>query len=235
MFDYQNPSLPAQQRAKDLLGRMTLEEKIDQLGCAFFNGWGMPDLDSLFPEALGTVGAMSLTQNVTELAQILKKTQDYIMGKSRFGIPALIHVEAITGGLFVEATSFPTAIAQASTWDPALIRTMADCIREQLVAVGYRHALSSVFDIGRDPRWGRLTETYGEDETLCAAMASAFVSGLQGEDEKRAVAATGKHFVGHGVCEGGLNMNQNNITERELREVHCKPFQRPFPKRTSWR
>ena len=147
------------------------------------------------------------------------------MGKSRFGIPALIHVEAITGGLFVEATSFPTAIAQASTWDPALIRTMADCIREQLVAVGYRHALSSVFDIGRDPRWGRLTETYGEDETLCAAMASAFVSGLQGEDEKRAVAATGKHFVGHGVCEGGLNMNQNNITERELREVHCKPFQ----------
>ena len=225
MFDYQNPSLPAQQRAKDLLGRMTLEEKIDQLGCAFFNGWGMPDLDSLFPEALGTVGAMSLTQNVTELAQILKKTQDHIMGKSRFGIPALIHVEAITGGLFVEATSFPTAIAQASTWDPALIRTMADCIREQLVAVGYRHALSSVFDIGRDPRWGRLTETYGEDETLCAAMASAFVSGLQGEDEKRAVAATGKHFVGHGVCEGGLNMNQNNITERELREVHCKPFQ----------
>lgn len=225
MFDYQNCDLSAKARAQDLLGRMTLEEKIDQLGCLFFDGWGMPDFEEKMPEAVGTIGAMSLTNTVEELSQILRKAQEHVIQKSRFGIPALMHVEAVTGGLFVEATSFPSPITQASTWDPELIRQMSDCIRKQLVAVGYRHVLSSVFDIGRDPRWGRLTETYGEDETLCAAMASAYVSGMQGEDLRSGVAACGKHFVGHGVTEGGLNMNQNNITERELREVHCKPFQ----------
>ena len=225
MFDYQNPSLSPQQRAEDLLGRMTIEEKIDQLGCHFFQGWGMPDLEKDMPEPRGTLGAMALSHDAKELAETLKKVQEYVIGKSRFGIPALMHVEAVTGGLFVEATSFPSPITQASTWDPALIREMTDCIRQQLLAVGYRHVLSSVFDIGRDPRWGRLTETYGEDETLSAAMASAYVAGMQGKDPREGVAACGKHFVGHGVTEGGLNMNQNNITERELREVHCKPFQ----------
>lgn len=225
MFDYQNPKLTPQERATDLLGRMTLEEKIDQLGCLFFDGWGMPDFESKTSVALGTMGAMSLTHSVGELAEILKKAQEHVMSKSRFGIPALIHVEAVTGGLFVEATSFPSPITQASTWNPKLVEEMSDCIRQQLVSVGYRHVLSSVFDIARDPRWGRLTETYGEDETLAAAMASAYVSGIQGKNPKEAVAACGKHFVGHGVTEGGLNMNQNNITERELREVHCKPFQ----------
>lgn len=225
MLDYQNPKLSPQERATDLLNRMTLEEKIDQLGCLFFDGWGVPDFESKMPHALGTIGAMSLTNSVKELAEILKKAQEHVMSKSRFGIPALIHVEAVTGGLFVEATSFPSPITQASTWDPKLVEEMTDCIRKQLVAVGYRHVLSSVFDIARDPRWGRLTETYGEDETLAAAMASAYVSGMQGKDPKEGVAACGKHFVGHGLTEGGLNMNQNNITLRELREVHCKPFQ----------
>ncbi len=225
MMKYQDATLTVEERVEDLLARMSLEQKIDQLSCFFFDGRGCPDMECMVPTGVGTVGAMALTDTAEELADIIEKVQQHIMEKTQWGIPALVHVEAITGGLFVEATSYPTAIAQASTWDPALLKEMTDCVRQQLLAVGYRHALSPVFDISRDPRWGRLTETYGEDETLAAAMGSAFVQGLQGDEPKESVAATAKHFVGHGLTEGGLNMAQNNITERELREVHCKPFQ----------
>jgi beta-glucosidase len=115
MYRYQDSSLSPSERAQDLLGRMSLEEKIDQLGCAFFQGWGMPDLEKELPYALGTVGAMSLTHSVEELGGILRSAQEHIMKKSPHGIPALFHVEAISGGLFVEATSFPSAITQASS------------------------------------------------------------------------------------------------------------------------
>ncbi|MDR0709434.1 MAG: glycoside hydrolase family 3 C-terminal domain-containing protein, partial [Spirochaetaceae bacterium] len=155
----------------------------------------------------------------------LDEIQDFIMKAGRWHIPALIHVEAVSGAMICGAATFPSAIAHASTWHPELIAEMGDLIRRQTRALGYRHVLSPVFDICRDPRWGRLSETYGEDETLAAAMACAFVRGVQGGRDEEGVAATGKHFVGHGYTEGGLNMGQSSITERELLEVHCKPFQ----------
>ena len=101
----------------------------------------------------------------------------------------------------------------------------ADFIRQQMYAVGFRQALSPVFDISRDPRWGRVTETYGEDPTLASAMGVAFVRGIQGKDHTKGIAATAKHFVGHGVPEGGLNMGRVIASRHELEEVHCKPFQ----------
>jgi beta-glucosidase len=102
---------------------------------------------------------------------------------------------------------------------------MARIIRRQMVSVGYRQALSPVMDVARDPRWGRVGETYGEDPALNAAMSVAFTRGLQGEDLKTGAVVTGKHFLGYGVSEGGLNMASNPITKRELREVYAKPFQ----------
>lgn len=102
---------------------------------------------------------------------------------------------------------------------------MADLIRQQMVSVGVRQALSPVMDVARDPRWGRTGETYGEDPTLCAAMSVAFTKGLQSEDLKDGAIATGKHFLGYGTGEGGLNMAVNPIPPRELREVYAKPFQ----------
>lgn len=222
---YRNKALSPRERAEDLLSRMSLEEKIDQLGCAFFKGKEMPNLDAQAPVSLGTIGVSLVIGSALELRELICRIQRHIIKKSRFGIPALIHIEAVSGGLFPQATVFPSPIAQASSWNPQLVKEMGDCIREQLLSVGFRHALSPVFDICRDPRWGRMVETYGEDETLSAALSSAFVSGLQGDGHENAVAATGKHFVGHGTTENGLNQAQNNITERELREVHCKPFQ----------
>ncbi|MHC1770611.1 MAG: glycoside hydrolase family 3 N-terminal domain-containing protein [Flexilinea sp.] len=222
---YKNSSLPIKERVDDLMSRMSIKQKIDQITCLFTSGKGIPDFKSLVPNGIGNVGAMSVADNVRQIAEYSYCLQKYLVENTEFGIPAILHVEAIAGGLFTGATVFPTAIGQASTWDPNIVTEMTNIIRKQMLAVGFRQALSPVFDIARDPRWGRLSETYGEDPTLAAAMGSAFVRGLQGKDDKSAIIATGKHFVGHGASEGGLNMAQSIVSERVLREVHCKPFQ----------
>jgi beta-glucosidase len=225
MDTYRNPSAPIEDRVGDLLSKMTLEQKIDQLGCLVTISRDIPDFKTLIPRGIGNVGAFSTAENAGLIADYVTALQKFLTEETPLGIPALIHCEASAGAQFTEANVFPSAIAQASTFDTELIREMADRIREQLHAIGFRQALSPVFDISRDPRWGRLTETYGEDPSLAGAMGCAFTAGLQGEDLRTGVLATGKHFAGHGMTEGGLNMARNIITGRELREVYCKPFQ----------
>lgn len=226
MEKYRDASRPINERVEDLLQRMELADKIAQLGCCMLYGEKEAiNWNEIEEKGPGSIGIMMDLQNAAEVEACIRRIQDIIANKTKLGIPALVHVEAITGGMFPQAASFPTGLSQASTWNPALVQKMADRIRRQLRAVGFSQALSPVFDICRDPRWGRLTETYGEDETLASAMAVAYVSGLQGQDKTQGVAATGKHFVGHGSTEGALNMAQNLIPSRELREVHCKPFQ----------
>jgi len=226
MQKYKDTQCSPEERIEDLLQQMDLSDKIAQLGCCmFYGGKEQCNWDELQEKRPGSVGILMDFTNVDEVAQLICKIQQFLIDNTKLKIPALIHIEALTGGMFPEATAFPTSLSQASTWNPALVQKMADCIRKQLHAVGFSQVLSPVFDICRDPRWGRLTETYGEDETLASAMAVAYVSGIQGKDYKKGVAATGKHFIGHGSTEGALNMSQNLITERELKEVHCKPFQ----------
>jgi beta-glucosidase len=225
MDTYRNPAAPIEDRIEDLLSKMSLEQKIDQLTCLVTITRDIPDFKTLIPRGIGNVGAFSTAENAGLIADYAISLQKFLTEETPLGIPALIHCEASAGAQFTEANVFPSAIAQASTFDTDLIREMAEVIREQLYAVGFRQALSPVFDISRDPRWGRLTETYGEDPALAGAMGCAFTAGLQGKNLRTGVLATGKHFVGHGMTEGGLNMARNIITERELREVHCKPFQ----------
>lgn len=225
MMKYKDSTLPVEQRVEDLLSRMTLEQKIDQITCLVTISDDIPNFKDYIPNGIGNVGAFTVAENVELIAEYVVALQKYLVEETSLGIPALIHCEACAGAQFTEANVFPGAISQASTFDPEIIHEMADNIRKQMHAVGFRQALSPVFDITRDPRWGRITETYGEDPTLTAAMGSAFVSGLQSDDLKEGVAATAKHFVGHGITEGGLNMGRNLVTERELLEVHCKPFQ----------
>ena len=122
--------------------------------------------------------------------------------ETRLGIPAIIHEESTRRLLARDATQFPQAIGLASTWNPALIEAMAAVIREQMLAVGARQTLAPVLDIARDPRWGRTEETYGEDPYLAARLGVAYVRGLQGDDLRHGVAATGKHFLGYGAVRG---------------------------------
>ena len=225
MEKYRNKDLPVEERVEDLLDRMTFEEKIDQITCLVTIADDIPEFENYIPNGIGNVGAFTVADTVEPIVEYADKLQKYLVNHTRLGIPALIHCEASAGAQFTEADVFPSAIAQASTFDTEVVGEMTDIIRKQMYYVGFRQALSPVVDITRDPRWGRITETYGEDAALTSAMASAFVKGIQGDELKEGVLATAKHFVGHGITEGGLNMGRNIVSERDMREIHCKPFQ----------
>ncbi len=223
---YKDPSASVSTRVDDLLSRLSFRQKIDQITCLVTITPEIPDFKRYIPDGIGNVGAFSVANNTREIAEYAYRLQKFLVEETEWGIPAFIHCEAAAGAQFTEADVFPSAIAQASTFDTDKIGHMAETIRKQMYAVGFRQALSPVLDISRDPRWGRVTETYGEDPTLTSAMGSAFVRGLQGmSDRRNGIACTAKHFVGHGMTEGGLNMARSVIGQRELEEVHCKPFQ----------
>lgn len=226
MKTYMNPTASVQDRVRDLMERMSFEQKVDQITCLVTITPDIPDFREYVPNGIGNVGAFTVASSAQEIAEYSYRLQKFLVEETELGIPALIHCEAAAGAQFTEANVFPCAIAQGSTFDPEKVGKMASMIKDQMYAVGFRQALSPVFDIARDARWGRITETYGEDPTLTAAMGSAFVRGLQDmEDRTRGIAATAKHYVGHGVTEGGLNMGRNLVGERDLEEIHCKPFQ----------
>jgi beta-xylosidase len=122
-------------------------------------------------------------------------------------------------------TAFPTPIAAAAAWDPEGIEEMADILRRQMRAVGLNNALAPVMDVARDARWGRVSETFGEDPYLVSAMSVAFTQGIQGDDLREGVQATGKHFLGYAVTEGGQNMAATAVLPRELYDVYGRPFE----------
>ena len=213
------------ERVEKLISQMTLEQKIAQLqGMLLFENMADRALEN-FPDGLGAITTLGGASTVAGNADLMDKLQNQIMAKNDLHIPALSHSEALTGLVSLGATSFPSAIGLGSTWNPDTVEEMAEIIRGQMLAVGVRQALSPVMDVARDPRWGRLGETYGEDPTLCAAMSVAFTKGLQGKDLKEGVIVTAKHFLGYGLSEGGLNQTSSPIPARELRQVYAKPFQ----------
>lgn len=208
-----------------LIAQMSLEEKVAQLQCTLvMPGFEKGALDR-FPWGVGAMGSMSWGQSVEDDATHFDQLQAEIRGKTERQIPPIIHGEAVSGSMGFGGTVFPAAIGLGATWHTETIERMSTIIRAQMLSVGIRQALSPVMDVARDPRWGRVGETYGEDPTLCAAMSVAFVRGLQGPDLKDGIAATAKHFLGFGFSEAGLNMTSNPIPARELREVFAKPFQ----------
>src|SRR5581483_1313057 len=144
--------------------------------------------------------------------------------RTRLGIPIIVHEESTGGFCHRDATVFPQGIGLAATWNPELVRAVAGIMREQMLAVGARHALGPVLDVARDPRWGRVEETYGEDPVLIGTIGRAYVLGLQGDDLRQGVAATGKHFLGYAMSYGGRNWGPVHLGPRELREVYAEPF-----------
>lgn len=209
--------------AQEIIENLTDEQKLAQLTCMFCGNQIPSALLHRFVNGLGEIAVMPGDNDKAENAAAAREEQDIV--KEHCGIPALRHNEAVTGLMTADGTVFPSAIGLGATWDPDIVEEMADIIRKQMVSTGMRQALSPVMDVARDPRWGRVGETYGEDPTLSAAMSVAFTKGLQSEDLENGVIATGKHFLGYGMSEGGLNMAVNEIPARELREVYAKPFQ----------
>lgn len=223
-MDTQTATARVTNRVDELIASLTTAQKVAQLQCAIIlNGYVDQGL-APFSEGVGALGSISAGAGVAEDAKYYTQLQESVAEKSQ-GIPPLMHGEAVSGWAAPGGTVFPSAIGLGATFSPETVRDMADVARKQMLAVGVRQALSPVLDVARDPRWGRVGETYGEDPTLCAAMGVGFVRGLQTSDLRNGVAATGKHFLGFGVSEGGLNMTSNPISPRELREVFAKPFQ----------
>ncbi len=222
MEKYRNPALPVEERVEDLMGRMTLREKVLQLTCVYGYG-GMIDMSQL-GDGIGQVGMSCGKMTPEENVELVNAVQKYLTEETRLGIPALFHVETLNGGSLAQATTYPIPLGLAASFDDGLVNEMGGQIRSEMVATGQKMALAPVLDISRDPRWGRQCETYGECPTLTAAMGSAYISGIQGDAGSEGMSACAKHFLGYSASEGGLNMSGAHIGPRELQEVYAKPF-----------
>jgi beta-glucosidase len=231
---YRDAALTIDERVDDLLGRMTLEEKLAQIGSIWafeLTKDGALDPEQARSHLAAGMGQITRVAGATNLlpgpaAELANAIQRYLVEETRLGIPAIVHEECLHGILGRGRVCFPQAIGLAATWDPALIHDMAANMRRQLRAGGAQQALSPVFDVTRDPRWGRGEETFGEDPYLIAELGASYVRGLQGErGGADSLLATGKHMVGHGMPEGGLNQAPAHIGERELRDVYLFPFE----------
>ena len=230
---YLDPTRSPDERVNDLLDRMTLDEKLAQLGGVWITDLlqdGRFALDRAAPRLAHGIGHVTRLVAATgmhpaDAAALGNEVQAHLKGATRLGIPAIVHEEACAGFMARDATCFPQAIGQAATWAPELVEAMGRVVREQMRAVGTHHALAPVLDVARDPRWGRMEETYGEDPYLIGRMGVAYVRGVQGEElGDGSVVATAKHFIGYGASEGGLNWAPARIMPRELREVYAAPF-----------
>jgi len=217
---YRNPNLPVELRVKDLLGRMTLQEKAAQVQCS------MKDVEApggLPPDGLGGLACVLRGDGPGAGAERSNRIQALALGATRLGIPIIIHDEALHGIVARGGTSFPQAIALAATWNPELMEPIGRAIGRETRTRGIRQVLSPVVNIARDVRWGRTEETYGEDPFLTSAMGAAFCRGVEGQG----VIATPKHYAAN-VGDGGRDSNAVHFSERLLREVYFPGFKACF-------
>jgi beta-xylosidase len=246
---YKNPAMPATRRVKDLLSRMTLEEKAAQMMCIWqekttklLDATGNFDLKkarAAFKKShgLGQVGRPSdagsvpsdagVGKNARETAELANAIQKFFIEHSRLGIPVMFHEECLHGHAAIGATSFPQPIGLGATFNPDLVEKLFTMTAEEARVRGTHQALTPVVDVARDARWGRVEETYGEDPFLNTQLGIAAVRGFQGDAEfkdKKRVIATLKHFAAHGQPESGQNCAPVNVSERVLRETFLHPF-----------
>lgn len=248
---YRDASRSAAERTDDLLARMTLAEKVAQLTSIWLavdpdSGefapsqmmFGFPpegELRDLMANGMGQITRPLGSRPVEPLAGVraINELQRQLIEDSRLGIPAICHEECLTGLMAQGATSFPTPLNFAATWDPDLIARVGDTIRRQMRMLGTHQGLAPVADVARDARWGRIEETEGEDPYLVGVMMSAYVRGLQGGATGTAgdgslrggVIATLKHFVAYSGSEGGRNFAPTHVGPRELADVFLVPFE----------
>lgn len=226
---FKDTTLSFEERAKDLVERLTLEEKVAQLQCYNPKDKNGPNLENNFSNGVGAVAFLGAAWDDSKemVAEKLNAYQKQVIANSRFEIPALFHIEGLTGALMPEATSFPTGIGRGAAWNPHLEEKMGKVVGQEISAVGIKHALAPVLDVTRDARLGRYGESYSEDPTLVSSLGSAYVSGIQnsGEDDSYNIMATSKHFIGYHAGQGGIHAAASNLTDRELQEIFGKPFQ----------
>ncbi|MFF8450000.1 glycoside hydrolase family 3 N-terminal domain-containing protein [Streptomyces leeuwenhoekii] len=182
---------------------------------------------NLRPHGLGHLSlAWMLPLPAGELRRVFADVQAKAREVSRFGIGTLVHAEGLNGLVHGTGIQFPTAWAQAATWMPGLIRRSTALTSAQFRDYGIHLCFSPVLDLARDPRWGRVHETFGEDQELAAQMGVAFIRGVNGPEGNSGVLATGKHFLGYGSSDGALNQARTSLGRRQLTDEYAVPFRR---------
>ncbi len=242
---YKDASRSVDERVGDLLSRMTLEEKVAQTLALWKRKDKITDEKGAFdpagaltamPHGIGQIARPSelrdrptrIVLGPRENAVFVNAVQKWLMEKTRLGIPAMTHEEALHGLTAPKGTHFPIPIGLASSWDPALLERVMSVAASEARARGTTQVLSPVLDLARDPRWGRTEETYGEDPYLVSRLGVAAIRGYQGRSlplGRDKVFATAKHFAGHGPHEGGINTAPVYFTERVLRDQYLFPFE----------
>lgn len=231
---YKNKKETVEKRVQDLIERMTLEEKVAQL-CAILphmllDGDEISEdkLSHFLKDGLGRIPQfpMPFIKSAEQVAEAFNKVQKYAVEETRLGIPIMAQVECLNGVTSVDATSFPAPIAMASTWEPELVEKAGKITGQQMRAMtNGSNALAPVVDLARDPRWGRVYETYGECSYMNSAFGVAYTKGLQNGDFSKGVQSCAKHFLGYSFTQGGLNSAEISIGERELYEAFARPFE----------
>ncbi len=236
-FPYRDAALPVDQRVTDLLGRMTLEEKVAQMSMHNMESNNVPaekiglneTIRKELQHGVGALGRPGLYSSARATAEWTNAFQKYMRENTRLGIPVFFVDEALHGLMAFGSTMFPQAIGLASSWDPELVQRVFTVASKEMRARGENYALTPVLDLAREPRWGRTEETYGEDPYLGSRMGVAAIRGLQGAPcglpvDSEHVLATAKHFAVHGHPEAGTNCGPTNYAEREIRENYLPAF-----------
>lgn len=247
LVPYKNPALSVDERVKDLLSRMTLDEKVGQLLCPL--GWEMYEIDGNEVHPSDKFKKLMKERNIGMLWATYradpwtKKTlanglnpelaakagnalQKYMIENTRLGIPLFLAEEAPHGHMAIGTTVFPTGIGMAATWSPELIEGVGSAIAKEIRSQGAQISYGPVLDLARDPRWSRVEETFGEDPVLSGRLGVAMVKGLGSGDlsRKDATIATLKHFLAYAVPEGGQNGSYASVGTRDLHENFLPPF-----------
>lgn len=216
-IQYKNTAQSPEVRVKDLLSRMTLQEKIGQM-------MQLP--------ASGDLAELVLSKHVGSVLHVSPDRVPQVIdlaAQSRLGIPLLIADDCIHGHSFWKgATIFPTQLAMACTWSPDLIERVARITAIEVSCTGFKWTFSPVLCLARDLRWGRIGETFGEDPFLIGEFACAMIRGYQGKglDDPTAILATAKHFAGYSETQGGRDASEADISRRKLRSYFLPPFER---------
>ena len=234
---WRDATAPMGERVADLVARMTVEEKIAQLGSVW---WLEPEAGGMAPMLSESVGPLPPWEDVVahglgqltrtfgtaplepvEGIRLLQQRQRDVVAASRFGIPAQVHEECLTGLAVWKATIYPAPLAWAASFDPELVERMGSRIAGSMRQLGVHQGLAPVLDVVRDHRWGRVEETLGEDPFLVGLVGSAYVRGL----ERGGVVATLKHFLGYSASRAARNLAPVSMGPRELADVILPPFE----------
>ena len=221
------------QRVTKLLAQLTLDEKLAQIGSYWMydlqtNGeLDQKKINDKLKHGIGQITrvAGASTLDPVSAAKAANQLQKFLVENTQHAIPAIVHEECCSGAMILGGTMFPQMLGLASTFQPELAQIMTVAIRKQLRAIGAQQGLAPVLDVSRDSRWGRVEETFGEDPTLVSHFGMAYIKGLQSENLKDGVLATGKHFVGHSQSQGGLNCGPVHLGMRDVYDIFLMPFQ----------